>query len=122
MQEIINPKSLEWEDYIRQFIGMKDIDAKENVKNPWHKFSDESVLRAMMKRWDQPEREIRVQRYEKGNVDELKYMVCRVKNMATFDKSRLEPVDGYVFFHAPRPYNHDKLKPFLDYIDKSYSL
>lgn len=121
MQEIINPKSLEWEDYIRQFVGMKDIDAKENVKNPWHKFSDESVLRAMMKRWNQPEREIRVKRWDDGgNSVRFNYMVCRA-TMHEFKPERLEE-GKYAFYHAPHPYQYDKVKDFLADIDKRYGL
>jgi len=116
IHEIMNPNDLEWEGYINQFIGMADIDGKEDVSKKWFEFSDESVLRAMLKRWDKPGREIRVPLGH--SYDTRDASVCR-SAMEKFDSAKLANGD-YVEFHCPHPYNYEQLKPFLAYIDKIY--
>lgn len=116
IQEIINPQNLDFHNYIGQFIGMSDIDHKEDVSKKWYEFSDESVLRAMMKRWNQPERELRIP--FGYNLRSFKKTVSRC-SMHKFDKNRLNRGE-YVEFHMPHPYNREVIEPFLKYIETRY--
>lgn len=116
IQEIMNPNDLDWEGYIRRFVGMKDIDHKEDVSKQWYEFSDESVLRAMLKRWNHPEREIRVPLGH--SYDTRDKSVCR-SAMHKFDVVKLSNHE-YVEYHCPHPYDYELIKPFLAYVENCY--
>jgi len=118
ISEIMNPNNLEWEDYIRQFIGMTQIDNKEDVTKKWYEFSDESVLRAMLVRWNQPHREIRVPLGHTYSISVREKSVCR-SAMHLFDPVKLANHE-YVEYHCAHPYNYEKIKPFMAYIENCY--
>lgn len=59
--EIWNPTGLYWLDFLRSFSGSKVFDEKEDPFNPRQSyeagaFSDESLLRAILHKWNKPQR------------------------------------------------------------------
>lgn len=49
-ERLLNPNKLKWGDYLRQFTGLRIIDGKEDILKPIKLFSDESLIRAYIKR------------------------------------------------------------------------
>lgn len=47
-ERAINPNGLEFEDWVRSFIGKRVFDHKEDVSAPVYQFSDESLMRAIL--------------------------------------------------------------------------
>lgn len=48
-QKFINPYKLSWKKFIRWTMAAKRIDGKENITRPFKAFSDESLIRALLK-------------------------------------------------------------------------
>ena len=50
-KKFINPDDLEYADLIASWVGKSIFDHKEDVSNPPHTFSDESLIRALLSEW-----------------------------------------------------------------------
>lgn len=48
--EIMNPKCYGWNRFVKQYIGFNPVDGKEDVSKPFKEFSDESLIRALLKK------------------------------------------------------------------------
>lgn len=114
--EVVNPEGLTYTQLLRSWIGMKDIDHKEDIsrnidpENP-DCFSDESLIRALINRWDG--KDTRVNRVPRklthgGNA------LCRAN--WKLDKNLLQ--DGYYkHAHLPRKNNKDCIGELMNYIN-----
>lgn len=115
-KKLVNPLNFDWAHYVQSFVGMRVFDHKEDITRTVHHedpdtFSDESLLRALLKL--NPVPAIHAPRgYNPYTVRAL----CRANWM--FDPKKL--LDGtYVEAHLPRPLsqNHDKIKPLMEYLN-----
>ena len=50
LSSIINPSNFNYNELLRSWIGLKIVDAKEDLSLPLYEFSDESLLRALIQR------------------------------------------------------------------------
>ncbi len=114
-KEFINPENLEYEELIKGWVGLSVIDHKEAIDNPPHFFSDESLIRALLSKWQEP----KITYADRGvdiynewidrswwsiNEDRLqagKYVVCNF--LRPFDRhyKRIEPVIEYIYGCLP---------------------
>jgi len=111
--EIVNPKGYEYWDLINAWLGYK-LDQKDDPsKTP---FSDESLLRYLIKEWNHPERITLLNRvWHKGIADKR---IDRSRWMYTH-----AILNGYyIDAHMPRPYNKGKLKDIIYYIGGDHGL
>ncbi len=51
-KKLFNPTNLRWEAFAKSFINYTPIDGKEAINKPFKKFSDESLIRALLKKRD----------------------------------------------------------------------
>jgi len=117
IKKIINPNNLEYEDWLKSFIGFKVFDHKEDIsrnidsENP-DCFSDESLFRALLHQWNQWDRVIKVPR----KLIHGKSALCRAN--WKLDQNKLKQ-GFYKHAHLPRPYSNNKkvIKQLIDYID-----
>ena len=113
---LVNPLHLDWTDCIRGFTGMCVFDHKEDIARAVHHedpdtFSDESLLRALLKINPVP-----VFHAPRGYNPYTARALCRAD--WKLDPNKL--TDGtYVEAHLPRPMHQhaDKLKPLIDYLN-----
>lgn len=118
ISEVINPGDLTYSDWVRSFVGMNDIDHKEDIsrdidpENP-ECFSDESLIRALINRWDgNPDRVNRVPRnLTHGSNNAL----CRANWKLDKDLLRSE---SYYHAHLPRPFSKNRkvINQLLEYL------
>lgn len=113
-KEIVNPQDLPFDAFVRQFVGMKEIDHKEDVMNllpPGETdcFSDESLMRVLIRKANP-----KVCHIERGWQPYTEKAICR----ASWDKWTLDELKNgkYVECHLPHPYNLEQIKPILTYI------
>jgi len=110
-KQIVNPKNLKYDQLITSWCDMRVFDDKENIKNEASNFSDESLLRALISKWEHKSRITKVKR----NVDIHKYWIDR--SWWYIDKDFMNS-NGYVTCNFLRPlkYNFVHIKPIIDYI------
>lgn len=106
-KEIINPNGLDYENWLRSFIGTKIFDCKEDISISIHNedantFSDESLWRAMISKWPNNDKVINVPR---GFNPYTERGICR--SNWNVDTRKLK--NGvYVSSHLLRPYSKYK--------------
>lgn len=115
-RELVNPKGLEWADWIHSFVGLSCFDHKEDILNPTSTdspdcFSDESLMRYWLSVNPVPvdNRRMPFWPYTLQALDRADWQ---------FDPQKLK--DGvYKEAHLPRPYsqNKDRIQPLIDYIE-----
>jgi len=113
---LANPLNFDWPKYIRGFVGMRVFDHKEDIARTVHHedpdtFSDESLLRALLKVNPVP-----VFHAPRGYNPYTVRALCRAN--WKFDPKKL--LDGtYVEAHLPRPLSQheDKIKPLIAYLN-----
>jgi hypothetical protein len=112
---LINPLGLSWPTFVHSFAGMRVFDHKEDITRSVHHedpdtFSDESLLRALLKFNPVP-----VIHAPRGYDPYTARALCRANWM--FDPKKL--ADGtYIEAHLPRPFrqHRDKIQPLIDYL------
>ena len=115
-QNLINPSGLNWDGFVRQFVGMKVIDHKEDVLRAVHHedpdtFSDESLLRALLRL-----RKVAVCHRPRGYAPYTTRALCR--SDWQFDPIKLK--DGtYVEAHLPRPLHEhrERIQPLIEHLN-----
>lgn len=115
-ESLVNPLHLSWEAFVQSFVGMRVFDHKEDITRTVHHedpdtFSDESLLRALLKVNPVPAFHV-----PRGYYPYTVRALCRANWM--FDPKKL--ADGtYVEAHLPRPWHQhqDKIKPLVDYLN-----
>lgn len=106
--EVINPNALLYSDWIKSFVGMREIDHKEDIsrdidpENP-ECFSDESLIRALIERWGH--KNTRVNRVPRKLVHGSNNALCRANWKV--DKDLLNS-GSYYHAHLPRPYSKNQ--------------
>ena len=120
-REIINPNNLQYTEWIKSFIGNRVFDHKEDIssnvdnENP-ETFSDESIFRCMIHRWNKPDRVIHIERgfnpYTQRAIDRASW-----KN-----DPELLANGTYVEAHLSRPFDAyiEQFKPLIEHIRKKY--
>ena len=103
ISEVVNPEGLTYSELLNSWVGMKDIDHKEDIsrnidpENP-ECFSDESLIRALINRWEGKDTRVnRVPRRLTHGGDAL----CRAN-------WNIEKGMKYFHAHMPRPYHKNK--------------
>ncbi len=119
-KEILNPDGLNFEDFVRSLVGRSVCDKKEDIMldlpvGHHLGFSDESLMRSFLVSWDQ-DRTIGVP---------IDWRPCWVRTVDRsawdkFDQSLL-PTGQYVDSHMPRPFDFDKIKPLVDFVNKKHN-
>lgn len=120
-KEIINPNNLSYDELFRSWYNMYEHDSKEKVNQPFPQFSDESLLRGLISRWENyggresynHPRCIGIERDDWGvsakrRIDRSKWFI---------DEKKLH--SGYYYDSQPvRPFNKNvnNIKPILKYI------
>lgn len=114
-RSLVNPSNLEWDGFIKSFVGMKKFDHKEDIaRNVFHEdpdtFSDESLLRALLSINPVPMIRLPIGfwPYTLRALDRSNWQ---------FDPKKL--ADGtYVEAHLLRPWSsyETQLQPLVDYI------
>jgi hypothetical protein len=120
-EEIVNPKKLSYEDLFRSWYNLKICDNMESVNKPFINFSDESLLRGLIYRWDNFNNKnafnhpkcLNVERDDwnglaKRRIDRSRWLI---------DSEKLN--SGYYYDSQPvRPFNENinNIKPILNYI------
>jgi hypothetical protein len=51
-KEFVNPKNMEYKDLFNSWSGMRVFDNKESITNPFVQYSDESMMRALLSKWE----------------------------------------------------------------------
>lgn len=119
-KRIVNYNNLSYNDWIKWNGNIKDpIDNKENIKNPFNRFSDESLLRYYIEK--NPDRKFIEDVLCKEDREDGKLLLCEKR----VDRSKWWKFDinllnsGYYIDSQPlRPFNSniEKLKPILRFI------
>ena len=124
-KEIVNPNNLDYNDLIKSWYGLNIHDSKEAVDQAFAKFSDESLLRALISKWenynnriayDHP-RCIGIERDDWNNESSLAER--RIDRGDWPDEVDIEKLNkGYYYDSQPwRPFNEVKLKQILQYLN-----
>lgn len=113
--QLLNSNHYGWAGFIRQFVGYRVFDHKEDVAlNTYHEnpdsFSDESLLRAVLAK-----RPVPVTHLARGYAPYTERALCRSNWM--FDPEKLRK-QVYVEAHLPRPWSahQDKIAPLLEHL------
>ena len=114
-KRLVNPKDLDWPDWIKSFIGLHRFDHKEDISNPTTTdspdcFSDESLMRYWLYMNPVPteHRRMPLWPYTLKALDRADWQFYPQKLAAGVYKEA----------HLPRPYsaNKEKIQPLVDYI------
>jgi hypothetical protein len=120
-KELINPKNLSFPDLLSTWKNIRIFDHKENILNSASSFSDESLMRALIYRWDKESNKVH---HVDRDVDIHTDWIDR--SWWTIDEDRL--YDGeYITCNFLRPLNHNMqlIMPVIEYImtdDEIYSM
>lgn len=114
-RQLVNPRQLSWKDFVMEFVGFHVYDHKEDIRNSTHHenpdtFSDESLLRALLKLNPVP-----IVRLPFGFWPYTERALDR--SNWQFDPKKLQ--DGtYVEAHMLRPLSEhkDRIQPLMDYL------
>ena len=107
--EIVNPNNLDYEDIIKSFIGVREFDHKEAIEVSPSTFSDESLMRVLLKRWNG--------KINKVDRDVDVYSDWIDRSFWRVDSEKLHS-NGYITCNFLRPFvdNFERIKPIADYI------
>jgi len=109
--KIINPKNLDYEDLLKSWIGLRVIDRKEDPSKPFNKFSDESLLRALIHQNGE-----NLVKYIQRD-DFVGMTAKRRVDRANWNINNEKLQEGYYIDCCPhRPIRPKKLKPILKYL------
>jgi hypothetical protein len=103
-RDMINPQGLDYQDLLASWTGFPE-DPRSNVLNPYHGFSDESLLKCIFEQW--PKKEDKHTKINRTNVGDgfdpepVYGRLCRSKH---FDISHIDLSKHYEA-HGPRPYS-----------------
>tara|TARA_R110001592_G_scaffold281514_1_gene549050 strand:+ start:1285 stop:2106 length:822 start_codon:yes stop_codon:yes gene_type:complete len=120
-KEIVNPNNLTYIELFKSWYDMNEHDSMEKVNQPFHQFSDESLLRGLISKWenyggkygyDHP-RCIGIEREDWSGERAIRRIDRLYWNI---DKALLES-GGYYDSQPVRPYNSHALKPILEYLN-----
>lgn len=111
-RSMINPKNLSYFDLIRSWEGIRVHDRKENIKNPPGDFSDESLMRALIGRWD---KESKLVTHIERNVDIHNEWIDRT--WWNIDEEKLGK-GKYITCNMLRPMdeNLEYIEPLIEYV------
>lgn len=120
--EIVNPKTLSYSNLFKDWYNLNIHDSKEKVNQPFSRFSDESLLRALISRWEnynskiswQHPRVIGIERddwhpggFAERRIDRLNWQI----NNEQLNK-------GFYYDSQPvRPFNSKKVGAILKYLN-----
>lgn len=112
-KDVINSQNLSYEKAIKQWIGLRVIDEREAINSPPDRFSDESLLRALILRYAHKDKIIYIDRPDfcgmraKKRVDRSNWNI---------DLNKLHS-GWYIDAHLPRPLNanYDKVEKILEF-------
>lgn len=115
-RRFVNPLGFDWPSFVRSFVGLRVCDHKEDITRTVHHedpdtFSDESLLRALLKTNPVP-----VVHVPRGYAPYTARALCRAN--WKFDPIKL--TDGtYVEAHLPRPWSEHrtKIQPLVNYLN-----
>ena len=124
-EEIINPKGLSYLELFKSWYDVRVHDTKEKVNQPFTNFSDESLLRGLISKWEgyggreayKHPRCIGIERDDWGKGKKgFKGAARRIdRSRWGFDKEKLNK--GYYYDSQPlRPFNKEQLLPILEYM------
>lgn len=112
-REIVNPDQLSYLELIESWVGLQVFDHKEDISSRIHNehpdcFSDESLWRALLDRYERP-----VIHCPRGFGDERTIDRSRWG----YDEEKLK-AGYYVESHLPRPYSQfkEQIQPLLNYV------
>ena len=107
--EIVNPNNLKYEDVIKSFIGIREFDHKEAIEISPDIFSDESLMRVLLRRWNGE--------INKVNRDVNVHSDWIDRSWWNIDREKLHS-GGYITCNFLRPFvdNFERIKPVADYI------
>jgi hypothetical protein len=113
-KEFVNPKNLEYEDIFNSWSGLNIFDNKESIKNPFDRYSDESMMRALISKWDRKSDILYIERDDfkrmraSKRIDRSNWNIDmdKLKNNEYIDSNPLRPLSD----------NLDKVKPILNYL------
>lgn len=123
-KEIVNPAGLEYEDLIKSWYNLRIHDSKEAVNQNFSNFSDESLLRALISKWEnynnktayEHPRCIGIERDDWNNSWIAGRRVDRANWPSKIDVEKLQKGD-YYDSQPLRPFDKIKLKPILEYLN-----
>lgn len=113
-KEVINPLNLKYEDLLKTWYNVQVFDDKESLTKPLANrnysvscFSDESLLRVLLDRWE-----------NKKNILYLNRIIDKKLNRIENDNYHISQLENNYFFDSfpGRPLNVDKLKDMFDYL------
>ena len=110
-KEIVNPNDYDYETLLKTWIGSRVVDHKEDISSHPSKFSDESLLRALLSIWDKPNRVTHIHRNFRGCT-----AIERIDRIHWAAKTDLLKDDWYIDAHLPRPLlsHRNQIQPILD--------
>lgn len=117
LAELINPLRLSDEALVRSWIGLRVFDHKEDVSRSVHNedpdtFSDESLFRALIHRWNRP---CRVLHRPRG----FSPYTARAVDRAAWELDRAKLASGvYVEAHLSRPFDRyvEQFRPLIEHL------
>jgi len=114
-QKIVNPKNLEYEALLRTW-DKEVIDGKENIFNPFEKFSDESLLRSLIIQTNMQQNVTNIDRPDVAGPHRFAGRIDR--GWWGYDQEKLEN-NYYLDCNPLRPFNDnvDQMKSLLDYLN-----
>lgn len=114
-KELFNPRSLSYDEAIRSFIGTRTFDNKEDISNPPHEFSDESLIRALIHANNFIDQTFEVRR----DVDIRSHWIDR--SWWSIDEAKLK-ADAYVICNFLRPFkeNVHQFTPIVRHVYGNY--
>jgi hypothetical protein len=114
-KEIINPNNLSQDEWVESLIGTQKYDHKEDPSKAHSIFSEESLMRVAVYRWN-PERNRIVPESRPYGWPPIKTRICR--SQWVIDKNRLNK-KMYIDCHSLRPLdkNINALMPIFNYFE-----
>ena len=116
-KEIVNPQGLNYQDLLSSWTGFPE-DPRSNVFNPFHGFSDESLLKCLFDKWPKKEeKHTKINRTEVGDGFDPEPVYGRLCRSKHFDISDVDLSKHYEC-HGLRPYhmNTEWYQPIEEFI------
>jgi hypothetical protein len=114
-KEFVNPNNLEYKDLFNSWSGIRIFDNKESITNPFIHYSDESMMRALLSKWERKNDIIFIERED----------FYKMRASKRIDRSYWQQFDenimnnnGYIDCNPLRPLrnNIEKVSPILEYM------
>lgn len=120
-KEVINPNNLNYKDLFKSWFDLRIHDHKEAINQPFSQFSDESLLRALISKWDNYNNRFCYDHPKclKIERDDWKHMAQRRIDRGDWNLDKQKLNEGYYYDSQPlRPFNQniDSLEPLLNYL------